>query len=232
MKLAIYTCAHLRYSVLDIYIDWLNHIRNKYDILPVIVDDDPKVAERCSDNEIVHLSAPNEPLGKKFNTISLLKAVDFDYLMVMGSDDICNMRMIKYYFSLMEQGLDFWGMKDIYFYGIEAKVTKYWAGFQNHRVGETVGCGRCLSRNLLDMLDWQPWDGSLNRKLDRSMTEKLITLGVKQHAFEMRENDCFLLDIKTGGNISKFNQYRGPVFPNRSLYEYFPKQIVDKILAL
>lgn len=232
MKLAIYTCAYGRYPVLSIYIDWINHIRSKYDIVPVIVADDQRIADMCNDNKIVHLSAPNEPLGKKFNTVSLLKAIDFDYLMVMGSDDICNMRMIKYYFELMEKGLDFWGMKDIYIYGAKPKQTKYWGGFKNHRIGETVGVARCLSRKLLDMLDWTPWNSTLNSKLDRSMTEKLINLGVKNHAMNLADSDCFLLDIKTGSNISKFNQYKGNVIASKQLYGYFPKGIVDKILAL
>ncbi len=232
MKLVIYTCAYGRYSVLRIYIDWLNAVRSKYNIIPVIVSDDQGIADMCNSNDIVHLSAPNEPLGRKFNTLSVLKAIDFDYLMVMGSDDICNMRMIKYYFELMERGLDFWGMKDIYFYSAKLKQTKYWGGFKNHRIGETVGAGRVLSRGLLDRLDWKPWDSSLNRKLDRSMTEKLITLDVKNHAMNLADNDCFLLDIKAGYNISKFNQYRGNVIANKQLYGYFPKGIVDKILAL
>lgn len=233
MKLGIHTGAYLRYDVLDIYIDWLNIIRKDYDVVLAITADDPKIKKKCLDNKIIYFKSENTPLGRKFNTASLMRAIDIDYLMLMGSDNICDNNMLQIYFRLMESGIDFWGMRDIYFYETKSRSLKYWPGFKNHyREGESLGAGRCISRKVLDKLDWKLWNDNENVTLDKSMTEKFNSIKVNNITLSIKEENCFLLDIKSGLNMSRFEQYKGELLHRNTLINYFPRELVKKIFTL
>ncbi|GIR28158.1 MAG: hypothetical protein CM15mP42_11080 [Methanobacteriota archaeon] len=75
------------------------------------------------------------------------------------------------------------GIKDFYIYDTERRKLAYWRGYGKlndaHRMNETIGLARCLSRTLLDKLDFNIWnDLNISRNLDGAMTTRLKEVGI------------------------------------------------------
>ena len=77
--------------------------------------------------------------------------MEFDYLFVIGSDDIIDESLMVKYHDVMEDGYEYFGIEDLYFYDLYKKDLFYWGGYDktSGRVGETIGLGRCISINII-----------------------------------------------------------------------------------
>lgn len=85
----------------------------------------------------------------------------------------------------------------------------YWEGYGKNsgRYKESLGLGRCLSKNLVERLDYSLWLNDLNKGLDGSMERKISKLeNVKKINFTSKKYG-FACDIKTGNNITKLESF-------------------------
>ena len=155
----------------------------------------------------------NLPVGDKWNTgLRMIKEIDldFDYILISGSDDIYSASLFQRYFKLMAEGVHFVGLLDFYFYDIRKGVLKYFGGHHADRKGETQGAGRLLHRNVLDALEWELWDDHRNSELDLSLTRRLDNIGnLKRRVINLRAEGLVAVDIKDGENIHSIEKYRG-----------------------
>src|SRR5690554_1613598 len=119
----------------------------------------------CEANNINWIMAPNNPLGAKWNA-GLNKALtyDWEYLLILGSDDLISNDLIDKYLS--HDNWDMIGVKDLYIY--KDGIVKY---FVSKRV-KTIGAGRLIRRSAIKGDLWEDWrnkglDGSCTRKMKR-----------------------------------------------------------------
>src|SRR5690554_2747550 len=119
----------------------------------------------CEEYGINWVMVPNNPLGAKWNA-GLKEALkhEWDYLLILGSDDLISNDLIDKYLS--HDGWDMIGVKDFYIYK-DGKV-KYF----NYRTNRTVGAGRMIKRTAIKGELWEPWrnkglDGSCSRKMEK-----------------------------------------------------------------
>lgn len=237
MRIVIPTCMWQRPAVFEVYARGIRRLRrsSKHEIVAIMCGSEGEVSESLARKHgFPYIEFQNRPLGAKYNARMLFaSAFDPDYVLMLGSDDIISTDLLKAYEKEMEKGTDFMGILDLYIYNVATKQTTYCQGYTNERVGETVGVGRCLSRNLLQQLNWQPWIDSRNSSLDGAMMTKLGSLNYSKKTFRLKELDAFAMDIKSGNNISPFRIDKDHVLTNPELmYNYLPKREVSLIYAL
>lgn len=155
-----------------------------------------------------YVESPNLPLGAKFNA-GFLRARDLDpdYVMVLGSDtffrpSVWKMARVSY----MESNPDMLGYLDLYMYDLNTREAVYWAGYKGVREGEPIGPLRMLSHRLLEHLEWAPYDPTLSRNLDASMTKKLegtpfTTFGI------VGGDDAMIVSLKESGSVTKIDMF-------------------------
>lgn len=174
-----------------------------------------ELAESCGWD---YVEAPNRPLGKKWNSgmLAVKKKHDPDGVVIVGSDDWLNAACFEHYLDCLEREMLFVGFQDIYFLYWKKMTTLYFGGYTHpKRIGEALGLGRCLSRELLERFKWQPWWNTLNRGLDLSMTKgirKLLTpaeLKERCDVRKMADVGGVMVDIKTPTGICKVQSYLG-----------------------
>lgn len=199
---AFITCTWQRPHISKIYRDELLKLQSKYDykFINIVVDSDNSNSGVFG-SEFSYSNTANNPISNKWNhALMQLKGLDFDYAVMMGSDDTMCDKVFAKLDSLMDD-YSWTGVLDIYFQEYGETDLHYWSGYENRRRGEPVGVGRAISKQLIEKLDYRLWDNGLNKGLDGSMYRKI---GRVSHAtFRCKDVGGFLIDIKSENNLSK-----------------------------
>jgi hypothetical protein len=106
---------------------------------------------------------------------------DPDAMMIVGSGNWFTNGWAKTLFPYLDD-YDMVGSEAMYVYQIRQndQIMIHWNGYHNNaRKGDMLGAGRLLSRKILDKVDWQIYNTSLNRGLDWSMSKILRLHGAK-----------------------------------------------------
>ena len=131
----------------------------------------------AEEHGFTYVERANSPLGAKWNGgMEAVRESGADAMIVVGSDDLLNAEAFAIYAQHLAQGYVFVGLSDTYFWDLSNRQLALWRGYSPPRQGEPMGLGRLIHRDLLAKMDWQPWDGSLERALDFSMMVKLAPL--------------------------------------------------------
>ena len=146
---------------------------------------------------------PNQPLASKMCATTLMaRDIGSDYVICLGSDDIISPELMQEYIKCMQEGYDFIGIEDFYFFDTVTKQAAYWGGYREpHRKGISCGAGRVISKRLMDKWAWQPWKNEHSKYLDNSMQGRISG---KQKLLNLKELGLFAVDIKSSTNMTPF----------------------------
>jgi hypothetical protein len=151
------------------------------------------------------VTCPNRPLGRKTNFgIRACKELDWDYLMVLGSDDVASPNFLDAYEPVFEQRLPTWGWLDCHLH--HKGQLYYWPGYGQRRL-ESIGAGRVVHRDVVASCGWKLVRDSLEKRLDSSMRRVLHAHGF-EIPFGPLPKNTYLIDIKTEVNITPFERFR------------------------
>jgi hypothetical protein len=147
----------------------------------------------------------NHPLAYKWQTaMDSLKNVEFDGVVIMGSDDYYNEAFLKF----AEENIanyDMIGFTDIYF---EFEGNKYyWEGYNNKRKGEPIGAGKIYSKKFLESIDYKIFDEYRSKGLDNIGWRKVKAMQAKILVTSLRENGLYLADVKDGQGMNDINRF-------------------------
>jgi hypothetical protein len=161
MKVLIYTAMNTRHTVSEL---WCLGISRFIAAAPEGIECSVMaVISEAPSEEILNrfgfgfVFSPNQPLGNKFNRglTMALEAHEFDYLMLMGDDDLISAEAWHYYLPLIQSGMTYFGFHSIYFYSpTEGKAL----AFDYRNTGPTnklIGCGRMFHRSALEAVAYQ-----------------------------------------------------------------------------
>lgn len=270
-KIVIYTCIWGRPELTRIVLSHYAHLKKELsgqiqlELLAVGSEGDAS-RNLCQECGFDYLEYPNQPLSSKWE-YGLNRCADYDPdgVIVMGSDDLISQSLIEFYDEQLKDNLVFCGLKDAYFFDANNQNLILWTGYSGkadfNRVGETIGMGRCLSRTLLDKLEFSIWNGlDINRSLDGAMTQKLLNLGLQlleydncvvalvgdreakigHCGFKMAEIGAFAVDIKFSENLTPIERYLErdanalvvQEEPWMILEKYFPSGTVEQLKEL
>lgn len=211
-----------------------------------------------------YIEAPNEPLNEKWQVAAdTLRNETFDAVVVIGSDDFLSPSIFKRYAVLYKEGANVVGFIDGHFYKTGSNEMLFWKGYGGskrqlgmpERVGESIGMGRMLSRDVLERLDFKVWSGEpINKGLDLRMRRNLEKIGFLHVEYEEMNTGSFkraipcaivtlksgtehmLLDVKYEANVTDFEKYRtnshNVYDPLSEIRKHFGEELIEGLQKL
>ncbi len=151
--------------------------------------------------------APNHPLGDKFNAGARALRNRVDALVVLGSDNwVCDRFFAQWDALLRDRPVV--GIVDSWQICLHRRQALYYPGYTRaDRSGESIGAGRALRADVLDRLQWTPWDGRLLKGLDWSMRERLRVAGFDALGRPQEDLGVRLLGIKSEVGMTPFEKF-------------------------
>lgn len=151
----------------------------------------------------------NFPLNEKWNYgVKLLKDIDFDYVVMMGSDDYFDENFVSWLET--RQGYDMIAFTDMYFKDPQGR-NWYWKGYETNRVGEPAGAGKTYSKEYLERIDYNLFPVKSNKGLDGQSWVVANFTNANMLVTSLKEEGLFLCDIKDGQGITPLQNIRGLV---------------------
>ncbi len=189
-KIVIYTCIwkrpELTRVVLSYYSMLKRELEGKIQLELLAVGSEGKQSRQlCESCGFDYVEYQNQPLSDKWEYgINRCRDYNPDAVIIVGSDDLISQSLIEFYDRKLKEGLVFCGITDAYFLDLQTEKMIHWVGYTSQvdavRLGETTGMGRCLSKPLLERLDFSIWRNlNKDRNLDGAMTQKLYQVGLE-----------------------------------------------------
>lgn len=150
----------------------------------------------------------NKPLASKIQLMfEHAQTLEWDYVMIIGSDDVVSDNFLRTYEWPMSLNIDAWGWGDCYFYG--DKRLYHWRGYDPEKRFESIGAGRIFSRRLCEEVGWKFYENtSINSGLDGQMTRTLNKSGFFI-PFANMPRDVYMIDVKSDVNVSPLSTMLG-----------------------
>lgn len=163
----------------------------------------------------------NSPLGSKWNA-AFVMAREFtpDACLFIGSGGWISERWIDYMYPYLSS-VDMVGKKDFNMAHVRGHSNDdgdiqvvNWGGYleTGTRYGDSIGIGRLLGRNILERMDYRPFNPVLECGMDKSMREKVQSLSGKVLTVELDQIQS--LDISCDEWRNKHSFLRESEHPN------------------
>ena len=236
MKIVLATMIWKRHEVFKIWAQQVLALQNDYpliDILALVAGSEGKRSQNLVHSYgFYYIETPNQPLGNKANLrLKACKNLQPDYVLFLGSDDIVSAKAFGYILARINEGFEQISSTDLYYYDTASKRVIYSAGYINHRAGEPMAVGRCVSARVLDALDWRLWKKTTRRGLDGSARDRLESIFHRRHVYRHKDAGGMVLDIKNEDNITLFKMRPNYTeIPLNQLHSQF--DIADQLISL
>jgi hypothetical protein len=201
MKIITVTAMHGRHNTVAECINRMPFIDK------VFIYSTPEDERFLQDQDIFAMAKyRNNPLSYKWNmAIRTLEQIDFDAVILLGSDDYIDEAFLQYVERTIPD-FDMIGFKDIYFQ--HDGSLYYWKGYTNNRQGEPCGAGKVYSRKFLECINWNLFDVARDRGLDKISWQRVKQANAKVHVTSLKQNGLLLVDIKDGEGMTPFNKFK------------------------
>lgn len=209
IKIAICSAVWKRPAVFEMFAEGINVLETEtdFEFQTFISGSEGVTSKKMVERRgFTYIEIPNDPLAAKVNAaVYAAQVFQPDYVLCIGSDDIITPDLMSVYEEYMRKGIDYIGVTDFYFYDLTSKKAAYWGGYRDEkRKGHTAGAGRLISKRLMNLWDWGPWENKDSKVLDNSMQNKLKTTPHTIATFSLKEKNVLALDIKSGTNMTPF----------------------------
>lgn len=142
----------------------------------------------------------NAPLSFKWNAgVMSLKQLDFDAVILLGSDDYIDEKFVKFVSDNIYK-YEMIAFKDLYFK--QDSSIYYWSGYSGTRQGEPAGAGKVYTKEFLNRINWNLFNEARNRGLDGVSWRRCKAINVNVLVTTLKENDLFLCDVKDGQGMT------------------------------
>ncbi len=153
MKILVFTAMHRRPLISELFCMSMQRLqRDNPDVellLYAVVSEDKQSEDVCQKYGWLSYTYKNLPLGNKWNTgLSWATAhADFDYVMIMGSDDIMSSELLKKIISYRYMSrTDYFGVQSLFFLSVEkSEAVQFF--YPNQKL---VGCCRFISKRAIN----------------------------------------------------------------------------------
>ena len=154
-------------------------------------------SKELADKYGVHyIDFENNPVSNKNNALlESLKGVNYDYAILIGSDNFVNNNFVKNYTTYLEEKKPLVSQLDsVYFYNQNTKTKSIYKGF--------TGVGRAFSRELIERMNYKLWEEGKNSGLDTSTKNILDYNDIEIDTIDSLEHNIRVLDVKYSTNIT------------------------------
>jgi hypothetical protein len=180
-------------------------------VTPIMMGHEREAHEIAKELNVEFIHVDNDPLGNKWNVgFQACKNYNADGVIFMGSSDWASDEYIESATDALNE-FSFIGMLGCHFVDVADEVRLvHWPGYQTgQRRYEPIGIGRVLRSDILEKMNWTPFQESLSAGLDWSMYLKLIQLTDGIAVIKDEQQDIRLLSISTNRwpNKHKFEDH-------------------------
>jgi hypothetical protein len=158
-----------------------------------------------------YLVYKNDPLGEKLNAgLEYAKQFKWDYLMNMGSDNVCTPFLWDFYAPYFQAGNPFFGINNYYIWDVcndRAGIARNY-NFDDESDGPhyvPIGAGRMIAREIIDKIEGDLWRGWWLCGLDGCSRYKIYEYGYRDEVVEVGDVPV-LLDVKTNTNLTHISE--------------------------
>lgn len=137
----------------------------------------------------------NDPLWRKIDYgLRQLKSIDFDAVIMLGSDDYIDESYINYVDNNINN-VDFIGFTDMYYSKDDSLY--YWEGYNGAREGEPIGAGRVYTKEIIERMNYNLFYGCRRRQgVDGYSWKQLNKIEHTKIVTTLKENNLMCCDIK------------------------------------
>lgn len=205
MKICIVIPLWKRPEVTELCFDGIVRLmaesKHDYSVVCAISEDEYKPL--CESYGFKWVWVENNPLGNKINT-AVRYALDFewDYLMMMNSDDVVKAELIDVYYQPFFERLNpYFGISKVTYVNFYTKeAVEYSYHFS------VLGIGKCVSRGTVEKMRGDLYEPSLNRCLDDTMMDRMIRAGVPPTIVQY--SGMLAMDFKSDVNIWPWERFK------------------------
>ena len=145
-KILIITAVWKRHDLTDIVLSYYGRISaaSKGKISLLAVGSEGNLSKNiCKRNGWAYIERPNYPVSHKWaSLVEEAKNMNFDFLIIVGSDNLLSLSLIQYYDRIYCKDSDYMlGLKDLYFYMIVNHKSYHFKGYESMT---SIGAGRCM----------------------------------------------------------------------------------------
>lgn len=164
----------------------------------------------------VHWVTDSEVLGKKLNkAVQDARHTQWDYLMILGSDDLLRPQIWGYIRTAIAEGLSALGFNQAVLYDRLEHRAKLW------RYGAmTFGAGRCIRRDIVEECDWIMWDDDKENGVDNNQ-ENILRDNANTYIHIIPTFEPVICDIKDDDNLNSFDSVPGIALPADKIRQKF-----------
>ena len=211
MRIVITTLIWKRPKLVNVWCKAIQRIINSFPEVDIVVlvagSEGDKSRNLIESHGFDYIETPNQPLSNKANRrLIACKNYKSDYVLFLGSDDFINNKTFDFILDKMKIGHDEIAPMDLYYYDTVSKSFVYCEGYTNHRKGEQLAIARSVTRDVLNKIGWQMFDPNKTKGLDSGSKKRLKSAVQNPYYYSIKENDLFILDVKTETNITKFQR--------------------------
>lgn len=198
-KILIVTAVWQRHDLTKIVLSYYGKLAEKCNgklLLLAAGSEGEASRDLCNSNGWDYIESTNDPVSMKWaSVVKAARKFDFDFLIIVGSDDLLSLSLIRYYDKTYSGNADYMlGLGDLYFYMMTSKKSYHFHGYASL---QTIGAGRCISRNILNAISFRPWgESQLNRGLDSCCSSHLKLYDIKEKAVKMQQTKGVGIDVK------------------------------------
>lgn len=175
---------------------------SKHEIKVSCVLSEPEFIPLCESYGFNWIFENNDPLGHKINTgIRSTLKFEYDYLMMMNSDDIVKAELLDRYYEPFFESLN-------PYFGVDKVTYVNWATKEAKEVKydfSVLGIGKMVHRSIVDKLNGHVYPYHLNKGLDDHMMDRMISIKVSP-TFVQYEG-MLAMDFKSEVNIWKWEHF-------------------------
>lgn len=201
----------LKYTIQRLY------EKNKVDLV-ICVGATEKEMQLCQKMDAVFFKHPNNPLGMKWN-YGFKQAREYkpDAILFVGSSDWLSGKWLGTVSPYLND-FDLVGKPDFYMLDINKRQRVmracHWKGYQDNRKGEPIGIGRMVSAEIMNKIDWEPFDNRKNYSMDFQMMQKVTAAGGKIKNLEDGSILSLSLSCDQWDNKHKFEEHWSNKLPS------------------
>jgi hypothetical protein len=157
----------------------------------------------CESYGFEYVFSDNFPVGSKINNgIKAALNSEWDYLMMMNSDNVIRVELLdKYYDSFFESGEKFFGIDRVTYVNFgttDAREVTY-----DYTI---LGIGKCIRRDVAEQLSGNLYRPELNKCLDNTMLDNLLRIKVFPRM--VKYEGQLAMDFKSEVNIWPWEHFQ------------------------
>lgn len=225
MKVIAVTPFHNRVEISKIF--WENAQDIGLDVIAIVSDVENK--ELAQKYALKVIWSDNKPLGAKWQKgIVELKNYDFDFFLLLGSDDLISQKLLDIYKKEFETNqTKYIGLMDAVAMDFKSKLFRLFNGYRTHRRGESLGSGRVMHKSILEQLNYEIIEPNINYGIDGSITQSMYSLGLVNKLVRTGLKP-YRVGIKVGNALNK-SMPNSPFVHTVDLKGYYSEKVIKML---